>query len=85
MAEYKIFFRRSVEKDVILIPRKDLQKVLRMVKGLSGDPRPEGSEKLSGQERYRLRHGRFRIVYSIEDDQLTMWAFKTGQRRDICG
>lgn len=84
MAEYKIFFRRSAEKDLLLIPRKDLQKILRTVKALSDEPRPAGSERLSGQERYRVRHGRYRIVYSVEDDRLTMWAFKVGQIRDIC-
>ena len=45
------------------------------------DPRPPRCEKLTGQERYRLRQGKYRIVYSIQDDELTVWVVKVG--RDI--
>ena len=43
---------------------------------LEEDPRPPGCEKLTGQERYRLRQGRYRIVYSIQNDELTVWVVK---------
>ena len=55
MAAYKIFFRKSVQKDFEAIPKKDLQRILKRIQGLANDPRPPGSEKLTGQERYRLR------------------------------
>jgi len=38
------------------------------------NPRPHGSEKLSGKDRYRLREGRYRILYSIQHQDLSyMW------------
>ncbi len=83
MAEYKIYFKESVEKDVSTIPQKDLQKILRRIKALAQDPRPAGHEKLTGQERYRVRQGRYRIVYSIQDKELTVWVVKVGHRKDI--
>lgn len=70
MAEYRVLFRRSVEKDFSDIPKKDLKRILSRIKNLGGNPRPPGCEKLTGQERYRLRQGRYRIVYSIQDDEL---------------
>jgi len=83
MAAYKIFFRESVEKDLREIPKKDLRKILHRIKLLSDNPWPPGHEKLTGQERYRIRQGRYRIVYSIQDKELTVWIVKVGQRKDV--
>ena len=83
MASYKIFFRESVRKDLGKIPRKDLRKIMKKIKGLAGDPRPPGCEKLSGGEQYRIRQGKYRIVYSIQDDVLTVWVVKVGHRKDV--
>jgi len=83
MAEYSIFFRKSVEKDLSNIPKKDVGRILNRIKFLVNDPRPPGCEKLTGQERYRLRQGRYRIVYSIQDNELTIWIVTIGHRKDI--
>lgn len=83
MGEYRIFFRRSVEKDISRIPKKDVKRILDRIKTLEKDPRPAGCEKLTGQERYRLRQGRYRIVYSIQDDELTIWIVTVGHRKDV--
>jgi len=83
MAGYRVFFRKSVEKDFSVIPKKDVKRILNRIKALEKNPRPPGSEKLTGQERYRLRQGGYRIVYSIQDDELTVWVVKVGHRKDI--
>ena len=83
MAAYKVFFRESVEKDLREIPKKDLRKILHRIELLSDNPWPPGHEKLTGQERYRIRQGRYRIVYSIQDKELTVWIVKVGQRKDV--
>ena len=83
MAEYNIFFKKSVWKDFESIPKKDLKKIMKAIESLGKDPRPSGCRKLSAQERYRLRQGRYRIIYSIQDDELTIWIVKVGHRKDI--
>ena len=83
MAAYKIYFKKSVEKDFKVIPKKDLLKILERIELLAEDPRPPGCEKLSGQQKYRLRQGRYRILYSVQDDELTIWVVKVGHRKDI--
>jgi mRNA interferase RelE/StbE len=80
MAAYKVFFGKSVEKDFSIIPKKDLRKILQRIEILADDPRPSGCEKLTGQERYRIRQGKYRIVYSIQDNELTIWIVKVGHR-----
>ena len=83
MAVYKLFFKKSVRKDFDAIPRKDLKRILNRIGELAKNPRPSGCEKLTGKERYRLRQGRYRIVYSIQDDELTVWVVKVGRRSHI--
>jgi mRNA interferase RelE/StbE len=83
MAEYKIYFKESVEKDFHLIPKKYLQKILLRIEALAKGLRPTGHEKLTGQERYRVRQGQYRIIYSIQDKELTVWVVKVGHRKDV--
>ena len=83
MAEYKIYFKESVEKDFRAIPKKDLQKIILRIQSLARDPRPPGHEKLTGQERYRIRQGHYRIIYSIQDNEFTVWVVRVGHRKDI--
>ena len=83
MAEFEIFFKESVWKDLKKLPKKDLRNILRKIEDLSYNPRPHGCEKLTDQDRYRLRQGKYRIVYSIQDMELTVWIVKIGHRKDI--
>jgi mRNA interferase RelE/StbE len=83
MAEYNIFFKQSAVKDLDPIPKKDLQRIIRRIRLLKENPRPPGCEKLSARERYRIRQGKYRIVYSIQDDQLIVWVVKISHRRDV--
>ncbi|MCP3892932.1 MAG: type II toxin-antitoxin system RelE/ParE family toxin [Desulfobulbaceae bacterium] len=83
MAQYKVFFKKSVEKDFKSIPKKELLRILSKIEFLQDNPRPVGTQKLTGQERYRLRQGRYRIVYSIQDYELTVWVVKVGHRKEI--
>ena len=83
MAEYKIFFKKSVEKDFRTIPKKDLKKILSRIEELAKDPRPPIHEKLTGHEKYRIRQGKYRIIYSIQDKELTIWVVKVGHRKNV--
>ena len=83
MAAYSIFFKDSVRKDLASIPRHNLQRIIERIGDLAEDPRPAGCEKLSGQEKYRVRQGNYRIIYSIQDFELTVWVVKVGHRREV--
>jgi mRNA interferase RelE/StbE len=83
MAAYNILFKESVRKDIDAIPAKDLRRIMERIGMLAEDPRTAGSEKLSGQERYRIRQGNYRIVYSIQDHELTVWVVKVAHRREV--
>ena len=83
MASYKIYFRKSAAKELGKLPNPIVQKVIKRIEALAIDPRPLGCEKLTGQEFYRVRQGNYRIIYSVQDDELTVWVVKVSHRKDI--
>lgn len=83
MASYELAFKKSVAKDLRELPKQDVKKILQRIRSLTEDPRPQGCEKLSGQERYRVRQGLYRIVYEIHDAVLLVIVVKVGHRRDV--
>ncbi len=83
MEEYKIFFKKSVEKDLKKIPKKDLLKILKKIKALKTYKTPNGSEKLINNELYRVRQGSYRSLYLIEEKNLTINIIKIAYRSKI--
>lgn len=83
MASYELVFRKSVAKDLRALPNRDVARVLECIHALTIEPRPAGCEKLSGQERFRIRQGVYRIIYEIEDTRLVVLIVKVGHRRDV--
>jgi mRNA interferase RelE/StbE len=83
MASFELRFKPSVAKDPRGIPRGDVQRILARIEILRSDPRPTDCEKLSGQERYRVRQGRYRILYRVADTELVVEIVKVGHRREV--
>ena len=83
MARYRLVFKKSVAKDLRRIPKKDVARILKCFDTLADSPRAPGCEKLSGQERYRVRQGDYRIVYEVKDGELLVIVVKVGHRRRV--
>lgn len=83
MVEYKLLFKESVYKDLKVLSRSDLKRILSRIEELAQNPRPAGSQKLSGLELFRVRQGKYRIVYSIQDRELVVHVIKVGHRKDV--
>lgn len=83
MGSYKIFLKKSAEKELRQIPAKYLSKITEKLKNLSSNPRPHGAEKMEGGDRYRIRQGDRRFIYSIYDSDKTVTVVKVGNRREI--
>ena len=83
MGNYKVTFKKSVEKDLKPIPKSDVIKIIAKINTLAHDPRRVGAIKLSGNELYRIRQRLYRIVYEIKDQELTVLVIKVGQRSDV--
>ena len=83
MASYKLVFKKSVAKDLRAIPNPDIKRLLSRIEALADNPRADDSIKLSGQERYRVRQGDYRIIYEIHDDRLLVLVLAVGHRSKV--
>lgn len=84
MGRYRLLIKASAAKELQAIPNKrDRQRIVKRIQGLEDDPKPPGSQKLSGREKYRIRQGAYRIVYSVENDELVVYVVKIGHRKDV--
>ena len=84
MARYRILIKPSAVEEIERIAnKKDRQRIVSRIANLAENPRPSRCEKLSGEVKYRVRQGRYRIVYLIEDQDLVVYVFKVGHRKDI--
>lgn len=85
MAKFSLRIKKSARKELESIATKaDRRRVIRRIESLADNPRPPGALKLSGRERYRVRQGRYRILYTIEDTVLIVHVIKIGDRKDVC-
>ena len=83
MADYKIVIRSSAAKELDKVNIKDKARIVERIRTLASDPRPSGSQKLSGEEKYRIRQGNFRILYEVNDTIITVVVVKIGHRKDV--
>ena len=83
MAKYKIEIKKSAIKELNNLPHKDLKKIIQKIQDLADNPIPPDCKKLTGEEKYRIRSGNYRILYLIKDDVLIIYIVKIGHRRDV--
>jgi len=82
--KYRVAIKRSAVKEIEAIPqKKERQRIIRRIGQLADNPRPPGSRKLSGHDRYRIRQGAYRIVYNIDDVEIAVIVVKEGHRKDV--
>jgi len=84
VARYSLRIKKSARKELEAIATKvDRRRIIKRIESLAENPRPPGASKLSGLERYRIRQGRYRILYTIEDTVLIVHVIKIGDRKDV--
>ena len=83
MDEYSVVFARSARKELVSLPPKLAQRVLRNIEGLQRDPRPPGCRKLEGSVNlWRIRIGDYRVLYAIDDEHRIVDVIAVRHRRD---
>lgn len=84
MSTYSVILTQSAEKDLYKLPPKTVQKIIVVLKSLENNPRPVGCKKLKGYKNlWRIRTGKYRIIYAIEDIILLVDVREIGHRKDI--
>lgn len=83
MGSYSLEVKRSAAKEIADLPKADCQRVVAKIQLLASDPRPQGPEKLSGAEKYRIRQGNYRILYEIDDSAKSVIIVRVGNRKEV--
>jgi mRNA interferase RelE/StbE len=81
---YKIEWKHSARKELKKLKKDDIPRIIKAVEDLSLNPYPPGTRKLQGCEYlYRIRVGKYRIVYSVKNEVLVIEIIRIGHRKDI--
>jgi mRNA interferase RelE/StbE len=81
---YQIEFVKQAVKQFKALPTQEQERLQPKIDALATEPRPSGVVKLAGaDDLYRIRVGDYRIIYSIQDEQLLILVVKIGHRRDV--
>jgi mRNA interferase RelE/StbE len=85
VANYRVLIKPSAAKEIEGVDqKKDRQRIVASILALADDPGAAGCEKLAGEsDRYRIRVGRHRVVYSIADDELVVLIVRVADRKDV--
>jgi mRNA interferase RelE/StbE len=80
---YRILLLRRAQKELAGLPSPHYERVRDGIALLADDARPAGCKKLVGREGWRIRVGRYRVVYEIDDADRTVTVLHVGHRRDV--
>jgi mRNA interferase RelE/StbE len=83
MEKYRVFLRKSAADELGRIPKKDLVRIIERLRSLENDARPQGCEKLSALDRFRIRQGDYRIVYAVDEREKTVDIVRIGHRSEV--
>jgi mRNA interferase RelE/StbE len=84
MTRYDIEISETAEKQLKKLQRGDQRRVVRAIVALADEPHPRGSRKLSGyNDVFRIRVGRYRVIYSVSGNRLIVIILKIGHRKDV--
>jgi mRNA interferase RelE/StbE len=82
MGNYRVEIKASAGKELERLPAADQRRVIARIRSLAEDPPPQGVKKLSGEEKYRIRQGNYRILYEIHDKIITVVVVRIAHRRE---
>jgi mRNA interferase RelE/StbE len=79
---YRVLLRRAAQKQLDRIPEDDYTAVARVITALEEESRPRGVKKLSESGLWRVRVGRYRMVYSIDDEERLIILVRVARRAE---
>lgn len=81
---YSIIIKPSANKALLKLPKATQTRILNSLQHLADNPRPPGALKLQSTfDLYRIRIGNYRVIYSINDEQIQILIASIGHRKDI--
>ena len=81
---YIIEFTTSALRELRSLPRDIQRRIQPKIDGLAENPLPAGVKKLTGEPaHFRIRVGKYRVIYRIEGHRLVVVIVRIAHRRDV--
>jgi mRNA interferase RelE/StbE len=80
---YQVLLRDAAQKALAALPQQDYARVRNAILALGGNPRPPGCKKLQAREGWRVRVGKYRVIYRIDDKTRVVRVTHVGHRGDV--
>lgn len=82
---FKIKLHKNARKNLKKIDPTTQKRIVKAITNLENNPTPNGYKKLKGQieDKYRIRVGDYRIIYTIKNEELVILVLTIGHRKDI--
>ncbi|MDI3463545.1 MAG: addiction module toxin, RelE/StbE family [Nitrospira sp.] len=81
---YSILLAPPAERHLKFLTDFVQKRIVKRLKSLRENPRPQGVKKLAGEEDlYRIREGDYRIIYTIQDKEFIVLVVKIGNRKEV--
>ncbi|MBK6979764.1 MAG: type II toxin-antitoxin system RelE/ParE family toxin [Cytophagaceae bacterium] len=89
--EFIIKYHKAVDKELSKLQPSLQLEIIKLVKGLAQNPKPTGYKKLKGyksqrtpgKECFRIRFRNYRIIYTVDDEIITIEIIKIAHRREV--
>ena len=83
MTRYLIHLDKKAKQGLLAAPAKDRLRIAAALELLRENPIPPRAVKLQGRDGYRVRIGKYRILYTFDGSVLTIYVLDIGPRGDI--
>jgi mRNA interferase RelE/StbE len=80
---YSIIILRRAQSELASLPKESYEKVKAAISALSDNARPHGCKKLIGREGWRIRVGKYHMIYNIDNKAQTIAVLHVGHRSNI--
>jgi mRNA interferase RelE/StbE len=80
---YTVILSTRAVRERSRLPSDIRERVTAALLALEGNPRPPGCLKMAGSREWRIRVGRYRVRYLIDDASQRVLVTRMGHRRDV--
>lgn len=80
---YRVEILRRAQRELEHVPVDRYSSVRDAIRALGLEPRPAGTQKLTGRDGWRIRVGDYRVIYKIDDAQALVTILHIGHRRYV--
>lgn len=79
---YQLKLFSGIEKQLRRFPASDRERVVEAIRSLADEPRPAGAIHLL-ENLYRIRVGKYRIIYAVYDAEVVVLICKVAKRSEV--